>query len=185
MGKKKSTFKNIMVTLGCTVFAGVYALGGGYAAYKLLGDTDNTQPAWLERVEIHVDEQNTGGGVTEASNNNAFDFGKAPQKPRFEEKEEETETTDEEETETETETEIETEIEIETETESELKSKKKNNKEPAPETDNEFETQTDPETETETEAKESNNKRKKPVEVEQVQVIEQDEMELAVLADVT
>ena len=177
MGKKKSTFKNIMVTLGCTVFAGVYALGGGYAAYKLLGDTDNTQPAWLERVEIHVDEQNTGGGVTEASNNNAFDFGKAPQKPRFEEKEEETETTDEEETET--------EIEIETETESELKSKKKNNKEPAPETDNEFETQTDPETETETEAKESNNKRKKPVEVEQVQVIEQDEMELAVLADVT
>lgn len=66
MGKKKSTFKNIMVTLGCTVFAGVYALGGGYAAYKLLGGTGNTQPAWLDRVEIHVDEQNASGGVTEA-----------------------------------------------------------------------------------------------------------------------
>lgn len=103
MGKKKSTFKNIMVTLGCTVFAGVYALGGGYAAYKLLGGTGNTQPAWLDRVEIHVDEQNASGGVTEASNNNPFDFGKVPQKPRFEEKEEETETTDETETESEAE----------------------------------------------------------------------------------
>ncbi len=36
-----------------------------------------------DRVEIHVDEQNASGGVTEASNNNPFDFGKVPQKPRF------------------------------------------------------------------------------------------------------
>ena len=131
MGKKKSTFKNIMVTLGCTVFAGVYALGGGYAAYKLLGGTGNTQPAWLDRVEIHVDEQNASGGVTEASNNNPFDFGKVPQKPRFEEKEEETETTDE------------TESEDEIETESESKSKKKPKKEAASETENESENETD------------------------------------------
>lgn len=98
--------------------------GRGYAAYKLLGGTGNTQPAWLDRVEIHVDEQNASGGVTEASNNNPFDFGKVPQKPRFEEKEEETETTDE------------------TETESEAES----------ETDTALETQTDPEAESETEA---------------------------------
>lgn len=204
MGKKKSTFKNIMVTLGCTVFAGVYALGGGYAAYKLLGGTGNTQPAWLDRVEIHVDEQNASGGVTEASNNNPFDFGKVPQKPRFEEKEEETETTDE------------TESEDEIETESESKSKKKPKKEAASETESEaesetdtaLETQTDPEAEGETEADAENetntdinidietemesdtkeasgSKKKKPVEVEQVQVIEQDEKELAVLSDVT
>ena len=111
MGKKKSTFRNIMVTLGCTVFAGVYALGGGYAAYRLLGGTDSTQPAWLDRVEIRVDEKSAGSGVTEASNNNSFDFGRVPQKPRFEEKEEETETTDEEETEEETESDIASETE--------------------------------------------------------------------------
>ena len=180
MGKKKSTFKNIMVTLGCTVFAGVYALGGGYAAYKLLGGTGNTQPAWLDRVEIHVDEQNASGGVTEASNNNPFDFGKVPQKPRFEEKEEETETTDE--TETESEAESETDTALETQTDPEAESET--------EADAENETNTDInidiETEMESDTKEaSGSKKKKPVEVEQVQVIEQDEKELAVLSDVT
>ncbi len=176
MGKKKSTFKNIMVTLGCTVFAGVYALGGGYAAYKLLGGTGNTQPAWLDRVEIHVDEQNASGGVTEASNNNPFDFGKVPQKPRFEEKEEETETTDE--TETESEAESETDTALETQTDPEAESET--------EADAENETNIDIETEMESDTKEaSGSKKKKPVEVEQVQVIEQDEKELAVLSDVT
>ncbi len=176
MGKKKSTFKNIMVTLGCTVFAGVYALGGGYAAYKLLGGTGTTQPAWLDRVEIHVDEQNASGGVTEASNNNPFDFGKVPQKPRFEEKEEETETTDE--TETESEAESETDTALETQTDPEAESET--------EADAENETNIDIETEMESDTKEaSGSKKKKPVEVEQVQVIEQDEKELAVLSDVT
>ena len=162
MGKKNSTFKNIMVTLGCTVFAGVYALGGGYAAYKLLGgDTDSTQPAWLDRVEIRVDEKDAGSGVTEASNNHLFDFGRVPQKPRFEEKEEETETTDEEETE-----ELDTESALETETASET------------EEDSEEESESDSKTK-------KPDKKKKPVEVEQVQVLEQDEKELAVLADVS
>lgn len=191
MGKKKSTFRNIMVTLGCTVFAGVYALGGGYAAYRLLGGTDSTQPAWLDRVEIRVDEKSAGSGVTEASNNNSFDFGRVPQKPRFEEKEEETETTDEEETE------VETESDIASETESESKLKKKFKKEPETESDAESETEpetqtdtdseseTETETEIESETKKSMNKKKKPVEVEQVQVLEQDEKELAVLADVS
>lgn len=56
MGKKRSTFKNIMVTLGCTAFAGAYALGGGYAATVFLGGGDGSKPEWLERVEINVNE---------------------------------------------------------------------------------------------------------------------------------
>ena len=158
MGKKNSTFKNIMVTLGCTVFAGVYALGGGYAAYKLLGgDTDSTQPAWLDRVEIRVDEKDAGSGVTEASNNHLFDFGRVPQKPRFEEKEEETETASE------------TEEDSEEESESDLASEEEESEE---------------ESESDSKTKKP-DKKKKPVEVEQVQVLEQDEKELAVLADVS
>ncbi len=181
MGKKNSTFKNIMVTLGCTVFAGVYALGGGYAAYKLLGgDTDSTQPAWLDRVEIRVDEKDAGSGVTEASNNHLFDFGRVPQKPRFEEKEEETETTDEEETEElDTESALETETASETEEDSEEESEEESESDLASE-----EEESEEESESDSKTKKP-DKKKKPVEVEQVQVLEQDEKELAVLADVS
>ncbi len=181
MGKKNSTFKNIMVTLGCTVFAGVYALGGGYAAYKLLGgDTDSTQPAWLDRVEIRVDEKDAGSGVTEASNSHLFDFGRVPQKPRFEEKEEETETTDEEETEElDTESALETETASETEEDSEEESEEESESDLASE-----EEESEEESESDSKTKKP-DKKKKPVEVEQVQVLEQDEKELAVLADVS
>ena len=159
MGKKNSTFKNIMVTLGCTVFAGVYALGGGYAAYKLLGDS--TQPAWLDRVEIRVDEKDAGSGVTEASNNHLFDFGRVPQKPRFEEKEEETETTDEEETEElDTESALETETASETEEDSEEESEEESESDLASE-----EEESEEESESDSKTKKP-DKKKKPVEVD-------------------
>ncbi len=215
-----------MVTLGCTVFAGAYALGGGYVAYTLLGGEEHTQPTWLDRVEIRVDERSAGSTAEEASGgngavsaentlagqdldkglndsgNNNFDFGKAPQKPRFEEEETEESETEESETETseieESETEAseteESEIEAseteeseieeselsETETESAPKSKKK------PKVESETETETDTDTESKPGSKaDSKNKKKKSVEVEQVQVIEQDEQALACMADVT
>ena len=57
MGKKNSTFKNVMVTLGCGAFAGVVVIGGGYIASSCIGD-GNTMPAWLDKVEIRVNEQN-------------------------------------------------------------------------------------------------------------------------------
>lgn len=67
MGKKSSVFKNIMVTLGCTAFAGVYALGGGYVITTFLSGEDGMRPAWLERVEIHVDERASDHAVVEGS----------------------------------------------------------------------------------------------------------------------
>ena len=56
MGKKNSVIKNIMVTLGCTAFAGLYVVGGGYAVSTLMGGEDGARPAWMDRVEIHVGE---------------------------------------------------------------------------------------------------------------------------------
>lgn len=50
MGKKNSTFKNVMVTLGCGAFAGVVVIGGGYIASSCIGD-ENTRPAWLDKVK--------------------------------------------------------------------------------------------------------------------------------------
>lgn len=67
MGKKKSTFKNIMVTLGCTAFAGVYVLGGGYVVSTFLDGENSVRPAWLERVEIHVDDNASGNGIASNS----------------------------------------------------------------------------------------------------------------------
>ena len=57
MGKKNSTFKNVMVTLGCGAFAGVVVMGGGYIASSCADGTD-LRPAWLDKVEIRVNEQN-------------------------------------------------------------------------------------------------------------------------------
>ena len=111
---KKTIFKNIMVTLGCTAFASVYAIGGKYVVTSLLGGEDGTKPAWLERVEIRVDDRGSGNtvagsmvagtagaagspenldsGVSNSGGSDRSDSGDTLQKPRFEEREEETET---------------------------------------------------------------------------------------------
>lgn len=111
---KKTIFKNIMVTLGCTAFASVYAIGGKYVVISLLGGEDGTKPAWLERVEIRVDDrvsgntvagsmvagtagaagspENLDSGVSNSGGSDRSDSGDTLQKPRFEEREEETET---------------------------------------------------------------------------------------------
>ena len=108
---KKTIFKNIMVTLGCTAFASVYAIGGKYVVTSLLGGENGTKPAWLERVEIRVDDrvsgntvagsmvaetagaagspENLDSGVSNSGGSDRSDSGDTLQKPRFEEKEEE------------------------------------------------------------------------------------------------
>ena len=108
---KKTIFKNIMVTLGCTAFASVYAIGGKYVVTSLLGGENGTKPAWLERVEIRVDDRASGNtvagsmvaetagaagspenldsGVSNSGGSDRSDSGDTLQKPRFEEKEEE------------------------------------------------------------------------------------------------
>lgn len=167
MGKKNSVFKNIMVTLGCTAFAGVYVVGGGYAVSTLMGGQNGARPAWMDRVEIRVGENasqgtSSGASMKYSGNNDRSNSGDTLQKPRFEEDEEETQT---EEYESETETELEPEAETETETESEPSEDEDEKDEKATkdgkETDREF------------------------VEVSHVQTIEQEDQALAVMADVT
>ncbi len=177
MGKRNSTFKNIMVTLGCTVFAGVYVLGGGYVVSSVLDHDGDASPAWLERVEIHVDESAsnnviadssvTSNAIAEASGanggeNNNFNSGDSLQKPRFDEKEQETETETESDLETEQETlsEEETESEQETDAESSKQSKEKKD---------------------ETEEKDEGNS----AAVKHVEVLQQEDRALAVVTDVT
>lgn len=155
MGKKKSTFKNVMITLGCTAFAGVYVLGGGYLVSNYVVGDNGAMPAWLERVEIHVKENASNNTVTDhivsgnvtagtegtgdgypvennssghSGNGDRSNSGNSLQKPRFEEQE----------TETDTETEQEN-----------VNSKNSGDKEP--ETETEIDTDTDIETEQETE----------------------------------
>lgn len=174
MGKKNATIKNIAVVLGCTTFAGAYVLG----ASSLISDIVSegiVRPAWLDKVEIHVDaktENDTiaqtfdrtgadaplpvGAGVKGGSNDRSG-AGDILQKPRFEE---ETET----ETEQETETETETETNAEQETESETRTKRKK------------------EEETETEEL---RKKKSSDGVRHVEIVEQKDQIPAVVADVT
>lgn len=167
MGKKNSVFKNIMVTLGCTAFAGVYVVGGGYAVSTLMGGQNGARPAWMDRVEIRVGENasqgtSSGASMKYSGNNDRSNSGDTLQKPRFEEDEEETQT---EEYESETETELEPEAETETETESE----------PSEDEDEKDEKATKDDKETDREF----------VEVSHVQTIEQEDQALAVMADVT
>lgn len=211
MGKKKSTFKNIMVTLGCTAFAGVYVIGGGYAAATILDGGSGTRPSWLERVEIHVDggasdhvyaegpasgSVSTGtAGVRESGNpggsgNDGFYAGDTSQKPRFDEKEQETET--ETETEIETETEMETETESETETETESGSDRDQSGKESGSTNRKKKDDPDKKTDKESdgddreESEKGSDKREKDfVEVAHVQVVGQEDQALAVVADVT
>ncbi len=120
MGKKNSTFKNIMVTVGCAAAAGVYAVGGGYVVNTLFDGAGSARPAWLDRVEIRVDERASDSAVAQSAvqgsvttgtagaggstntqtgynpdggdGSGNFNSGGASQKPRFDEKEDETET---------------------------------------------------------------------------------------------
>lgn len=157
MGKKNSAFKNIMVTLGCTAFAGVYVLGGGYVVSAFMGGENGARPAWLERVEICVEENApqssaSGTSVTHNGNNDRSDSGDTLQKPRFEE--------DEEETQTETE-----ESEYESETETELDD--------------------DPSEEPEDDESTEKEEERESVAVSHVRTIEQEDQALAVMADVS
>lgn len=184
MGKKKSTFKNIAVTVGCAAFAGVYVLGGGYVIHTFLDGENGNRPAWLERVEIRVDERASGNSAAEGSVSGSivnFNSGGAPQKPRFDEKEQETET----ETETESETETETKTEPESETETETESGTETDREPSgrdrDNTDGRKKHKKDQEKDQESEKKEKGDF----AEVSHVQVIEQEDQTYAVMADVS
>lgn len=196
MGKKNTTIKNVVVVLGCTAFAGAYMLG----VSSLVSDIAKegiAQPAWLEKVEIHVDAKAANGTVTQTFDRIGADAplpvgagvkggsddrsgaGDILQKPRFEEETEtETETETEIETETETETEIETEIKTEMETETETETETENEQETKPKT------KYKKEEETETETKESRRK-KSSDEVRHVEIVEQEDQIPAVTADVT
>lgn len=191
MGRKNSTFKNIMVTLGCAAFAGTVVLGGGQIASAYLGG-GNIKPAWLDRVEIHVDAENRvesaknaemNKGSYEVSENelknNANgtpspdpDSDNVLPEPRFKENDREEEDT-EDVTETVPETEAETEIQTETETEAET------------EIQTEKETESAEETKMDKDAQEDKETKRKPIEVAHVQVIQQEDLAGAVIADVT
>lgn len=66
MGKKNSTFKNIMATIGCAAFAGAVVLGGGYAVDSYISN-GNVKPAWLDKVEIRVDDKNMASASVSGS----------------------------------------------------------------------------------------------------------------------
>lgn len=191
MGKKKATFKNIMVTLGCTAFAGVYVLGGSYAVSTLLGSRSSARPAWLERVEIHVEDSAVAaasgrGGVSNTrsggSDNFGFNSDDALQKPRFDEKETETEI----ETEIETETdEMESESEEEDDQKTDAKSEKAREKETETDEAQTDEAEADERASEEAKKKDEESDQKGAVEVRHVEVLQQDDQALAVMADVT
>lgn len=56
MGKKKHTaFKNVMISLGCAAFAGVYGVAGCYAVHAFAENNGGKiLPVWLEKVETYV-----------------------------------------------------------------------------------------------------------------------------------
>jgi serine protease Do len=204
MGKKNTTIKNIVVVLGCTAFAGVYALG----ASSLINNFTNEKiahPAWLDKVEIYVDAKSGNSTMLQTfdpkgvnaplpmdsrvrgGSNDRSRTGDILQKPRFEEESES-------ETETETELEQETESEIETEQEAETETNTEQETESDTETKQETETNTEQETEPETKTRrkkeeetetEELHKKEFSDEVRHVEVVKQEDQMLAVAADVT
>lgn len=210
MKKKNAAIKNIVVILGCTAFAGVYTL----SASSLISDIARegiAQPAWLDKVEIHVDTKTTDGTIAQTFNkvgtdtplpvgagvkggsNDRSGAGDILQKPRFEE---ETETEIESETETEQETEIETDTEQETESETETEQETATESETETKQESETETNAEQETESETRTKrkkeeeteietEELRKKKSSDEVRHVEIVEQKDQIPAVVADVT
>ncbi len=214
MGKKNATFKNIMVTLGCGAFAGVVVLGGGYIASSCIGD-GNTKPAWLDKVEIRVNEEaavsasadgklhteafenNSGAEHTDASAGGTYagkgadNSGDGKPDPDLDNAPQEPRFKDDK-GRNEKDEDIETEAETETETATE------SNTETAQQTETELESGTELDSEDTTETAESEKNKidkknagdkkeskRKPVEVEHVQTIQQEELTSAVIADVT
>ena len=204
MGKKNSTFKNVMVTLGCGAFAGVVVMGGGYIASSCADGTD-LRPAWLDKVEIRVNEQNAASAsadgklhtdTIEKSNSGAehadvFADGNYAGKgsdiggdgkpdPDLDNVPQEPRFRDDEDAETETETEIETESVTETKQQTETES----------ESETENTTETEERENDKIDNKDKNDKedkkdsRRKPVEVDHVQTIQPEELSSAVAADV-
>lgn len=197
MGKKNSTFKNVMVTLGCGAFAGTVVMGGGYIVSAYAGDVD-LRPAWLDKVEIRVNEQNAASASADGKlhtetieNNNSgaehadasadgnyagkgTDIGGGGKPdPDLDDVPQEPRFKDDEETETETESNTETQQQSETESETENTT----------ETEEIEENKTDKEDKKDTEDKKES--RRKPIEVDHVQTIQQEELSSAVVADVT
>lgn len=196
MGKKDTTIKNIVVVLGCTAFAGAYAIGA-CSLINHFADERSARPAWLDKVEIHVDAKGANGTVMQTfdragvdapvpvgsgvrgDSNDRSGAGDVLQNTRFEEESEtetETDTTLEQETETETDTERETESETKTEQETES--------EQGTEQETESETKTKRKKEEETETEES-RKNKSSDEVRHVEIVEQKDQTPAIAADVT
>lgn len=203
MGKKNSTFKNVMVTLGCGAFAGTVVMGGGYIVSAYAGDVD-LRPAWLDKVEIRVNEQNAAFASADGklhtetieNNNSGAEHADASADGNYAGKgtdiggggkpdldlddvPQEPRFKDDEETETETESNTETQQQSETESESESETETEN----TTETEEIEENKTDKEDKKDTEDKKES--RRKPIEVDHVQTIQQEELSSAVVADVT
>ena len=213
MGKKNSTFKNVMVTLGCGAFAGVVVIGGGYIASSCIGD-GNTMPAWLDKVEIRVNEQNAvsassdnklhtetieqnHSGAANADVSADGDYagkgteigGGGKPDPDLDNVPQEPRFKDDEDEkrkdeDVESETETEKETEAETETETEKETESESEEESTTEADEDSEkNKTDKKDKKDTEDKKES--RRKPVEVDHVQTIDQETLSSAVIADVT
>ena len=195
--KKNSIFKNIMIVIGCVVFAGLYCFAGYYVVNLVINnDGKNAVPAWLDKVEVHVDEGAENASGQPKSSDEKIVKGQESSKDIFDSK---TENKNEEysnggaqngsdkdsdsnnikqkprfkdeEKETEENTELE---ETEESTESESS------------TENTPEEQSASETETErTEEQNKRESRKAPIEVKHVEVISQAGTAKAVVADVT
>lgn len=217
MGRKKhSAFKNIAAVLCCTVFAGAYGFGGYYLVNAVVNNGGaDAVPAWLNKVEIRVNEQaalaqnaakgeqiasdQAGQEQNSSSQNNgddSFSDNMLPE-PRFKEEEAETETITEEQTQ-EPETEAsETDRNEEKTSAEEKESGKKNNgkKGSGTEASNTEETEAG-ETETEeagseeteeseTETQNEKKSREPQVTVRRVEALEQEEVPAAAAAGVT
>lgn len=193
MGKKKhSALKNVMISLACAACAGVYGLGGCYLVNTFVNNGGaNVVPAWLDKVEIRVNEESvlaqnaikeeqiaTEQAVQEQTGNFNQNNGNAPSsgnilpEPRI--KEEETEESSEQESVDEKEIEDEKEAEKEAEQTQEAETAENMTTE---------ETEQTQEAETETEEDKENSETQ--IAVNHVEVIDQEEMAVAVIADVT
>lgn len=64
--KKHTTAKNIMISIGCAMFAGIYVTVLCLGVQMIIQrDGQKIIPAWLDRVEIHVDGQTALSNNTE------------------------------------------------------------------------------------------------------------------------
>lgn len=82
--KKHSVFKNVMVSLGCAVFAGAYAFGGcclvrSFAEYR----EESAAAAWLDHKIPYADEQPAAAQDTPPAAPSAAPSDNILQEPRF------------------------------------------------------------------------------------------------------